>query len=50
MVESRLSISKPDLTPWSNVVATSFLEAGICPYNGFSLEHIQGQRLVLVVR
>ncbi|XP_061995343.1 (R)-mandelonitrile lyase-like [Rosa rugosa] len=44
-VESRLSISKPDLTPWSHVVATSFLEAGICPYNGFSLEHIQGTKI-----
>ncbi|PRQ40772.1 putative oxygen-dependent choline dehydrogenase, FAD/NAD(P)-binding domain-containing protein [Rosa chinensis] len=44
-VESRI-ISKPDhLTPWSHAVAFSFLEAGILPYNGFSLEHIQGTKI-----
>ncbi|PRQ40768.1 putative glucose-methanol-choline oxidoreductase, FAD/NAD(P)-binding domain-containing protein [Rosa chinensis] len=45
-VESRI-ISKPDhLTPWSHAAAFSFLEAGISPYNGFSLEHIQGTKIV----
>ncbi|XP_050373775.1 (R)-mandelonitrile lyase-like [Argentina anserina] len=43
-VESRI-ISKPDLTPWSYVAAFSFLEAGIFPYNGFSLEHIPGTKI-----
>ncbi|PRQ40767.1 putative (R)-mandelonitrile lyase [Rosa chinensis] len=43
-VESRI-ISKPDLTHWSYVAAFSFLEAGIFPYNGFSLEHIQGTKI-----
>lgn len=43
-VESRI-ISKPDLTPWSYVAAFSFLEAGILPYNGFSLEHIEGTKI-----
>ncbi|KAM5551053.1 (R)-mandelonitrile lyase-like [Rosa sericea] len=44
-VESRF-ISKPDhLTPWSHAVEFSFLEAGILPYNGFSLEHIQGTKI-----
>ncbi|KAL6186841.1 hypothetical protein ACLB2K_042960 [Fragaria x ananassa] len=43
-VESRI-IFKPDLTPWSYVAAFSFLEAGIFPYNGFSLEHIPGTKI-----
>ncbi|PRQ40770.1 putative long-chain-alcohol oxidase, FAD/NAD(P)-binding domain-containing protein [Rosa chinensis] len=44
-VESRI-ITKPDhLTPWSNATAYSFVEAGILPYNGFSLEHIRGTKI-----
>ncbi|PRQ32175.1 putative long-chain-alcohol oxidase, FAD/NAD(P)-binding domain-containing protein [Rosa chinensis] len=44
-VESRI-ITKPDhLPPWSHAALYSFLEAGILPYNGFSLEHIQGTKI-----
>ncbi|XP_015895128.2 protein HOTHEAD isoform X2 [Ziziphus jujuba] len=43
-VESRI-VFKPELTPWQTVAEFSFLEAGILPYNGFSLEHIKGTKL-----
>ncbi|XP_021807595.1 protein HOTHEAD-like [Prunus avium] len=43
-VESRI-VSKPELTPWQYVAEFSFLEAGIFPYNGFSLEHIEGTKV-----
>ncbi|BBG94253.1 Glucose-methanol-choline oxidoreductase family protein, partial [Prunus dulcis] len=43
-VESRI-VFKPELTPWQYVAEFSFLEAGIFPYNGFSLEHIEGTKV-----
>ncbi|RXH79548.1 hypothetical protein DVH24_040695 [Malus domestica] len=36
---------KPKLTPWLYVAKLSFLEAGIFPYNGFSLDHIGGMKI-----
>ncbi|EXC19988.1 Protein HOTHEAD [Morus notabilis] len=43
-VESRV-VFTPELTPWQTVAEFSFLEAGILPYNGFSLEHIEGTKI-----
>ncbi|XP_021890566.1 (R)-mandelonitrile lyase-like isoform X2 [Carica papaya] len=43
-VESRV-VSTPELTPWQTVVEFGFLEAGVLPYNGFSLEHIPGTKI-----
>lgn len=43
-VESRVTF-KPELTPWQTVAEFSFLEAGILPYNGFSLDHIKGTKI-----
>ncbi|KAL5761764.1 hypothetical protein ACOSP7_018028 [Xanthoceras sorbifolium] len=43
-VESRI-VFTPQLTPWQIVVEFGLLEAGILPYNGFSLEHIQGTKV-----
>ncbi|XP_021299643.1 protein HOTHEAD-like [Herrania umbratica] len=43
-VESRI-VSTPELTPWQTVVEFALLEAGILPYNGFSLEHIEGTKI-----
>ena len=43
-VESRI-VFTPWLTPWQTVAEFSFLEAGILPYNGFSLEHIEGTKI-----
>lgn len=43
-VESRI-VFKPELTPWQTVAEFSFLEQGILPYNGFSLDHIQGTKV-----
>ncbi|KAL0003865.1 hypothetical protein SO802_011426 [Lithocarpus litseifolius] len=43
-VESRI-VSKPELTLWQIVAEFGLLEAGILPYNGFSLEHIEGTKV-----
>ncbi|TXG56512.1 hypothetical protein EZV62_017825 [Acer yangbiense] len=43
-VESRV-VFTPQLTPWQTVAKFGFLEAGIQPYNGFSLEHIEGTKV-----
>ncbi|XP_021890533.1 protein HOTHEAD-like isoform X2 [Carica papaya] len=43
-VESRV-VFTPKLAPWQTAVEFGFLEAGILPYNGFSLEHIQGTKI-----
>ncbi|KAJ6768320.1 GLUCOSE-METHANOL-CHOLINE (GMC) OXIDOREDUCTASE FAMILY PROTEIN [Salix koriyanagi] len=43
-VESKL-VSKPELTKWQSVVKFGLLEAGILPYNGFSLEHVEGTKM-----
>ncbi|KAM1517886.1 protein HOTHEAD-like isoform X1 [Malus sylvestris] len=43
-VESRNAF-KPKLTPWPYVAELSLLEAGIFPYNGFSLDHIEGTKI-----
>ncbi|PON58331.1 Long-chain-alcohol oxidase [Parasponia andersonii] len=43
-VESRV-VFIPELTPWQTVAEFSFLEAGILPYNGYSLEHIEGTKV-----
>ncbi|KAM0987195.1 hypothetical protein ACFX2A_011515 [Malus domestica] len=43
-VESRV-VLKPELTPWQYAAEFSFLEAGVFPYNGFSLDHIEGTKV-----
>lgn len=43
-VESKI-VSIPELTPWQTVVEFGLLEAGILPYNGYSLEHIEGTKI-----
>ncbi|XVF43131.1 hypothetical protein PTKIN_Ptkin02bG0015800 [Pterospermum kingtungense] len=43
-VESKI-VSTPELTPWQTVVEFGLLEAGILPYNGYSLEHIEGTKI-----
>ncbi|GLT27813.1 hypothetical protein SLA2020_027850 [Shorea laevis] len=43
-VESRI-VFTPELTPWQSVVEFGLLEAGILPYNGYSLEHIEGTKI-----
>ncbi|KAG6654277.1 hypothetical protein I3843_05G123400 [Carya illinoinensis] len=43
-VESRI-VFKPELTMWQIVAEFGLLEAGILPYNGFSLEHIEGTKV-----
>ncbi|XP_030483090.2 (R)-mandelonitrile lyase-like [Cannabis sativa] len=43
-IESKV-VFKPELTPWQTVAEFSFLETGILPYNGYSLEHIEGTKV-----
>ncbi|KAJ6432288.1 hypothetical protein OIU84_019515 [Salix udensis] len=43
-VESNI-VFKPELTIWQSVVEFGLLEAGILPYNGFSMEHIEGTKI-----
>ncbi|KAF4388883.1 hypothetical protein CsatB_019017 [Cannabis sativa] len=43
-VESKV-VFKPKLTPWQRATESSFLETGILPYNGYSLEHIEGTKV-----
>ncbi|KAJ0096034.1 hypothetical protein Patl1_15957 [Pistacia atlantica] len=43
-VESRV-VFTPELTPWQIVFEFGLLEAGILPYNGYSLEHIEGTKV-----
>ncbi|KAK2636197.1 hypothetical protein Ddye_030989 [Dipteronia dyeriana] len=43
-VESKV-VFTPQLTPWQSVVEFGLLEAGILPYNGFSLEHLKGTKV-----
>ncbi|KAJ6891708.1 hypothetical protein NC651_025030 [Populus alba x Populus x berolinensis] len=43
-VESNI-VFKPELTIWQSVVELGLLEAGILPYNGFSMEHIEGTKI-----
>ncbi|XP_056164761.1 (R)-mandelonitrile lyase-like isoform X1 [Syzygium oleosum] len=43
-VESRV-VFQPELTPWQFVAEFGFLEAGIFPYNGYTLEHLEGTKI-----
>ncbi|XP_034932232.1 (R)-mandelonitrile lyase-like [Populus alba] len=43
-VESKI-VFKPELTKWQSAVKFGLLEAGILPYNGFSLEHVEGTKM-----
>ncbi|XVE53224.1 hypothetical protein DITRI_Ditri02bG0187000 [Diplodiscus trichospermus] len=43
-VESKI-VSTPELTRWQTVVEFALLEAGFLPYNGFTLEHIEGTKI-----
>ena len=43
-IESRI-VFKPELTPWQTVARLSFIEAELLPYNGFSLEHMEGTKV-----
>ncbi|KAL5981206.1 hypothetical protein ACLOJK_029127 [Asimina triloba] len=42
--ESKI-VFRPSLTAWQSVAADGMVEAGIRPFNGFSLEHLQGTKV-----
>ncbi|KAH9289933.1 hypothetical protein KI387_034050, partial [Taxus chinensis] len=42
----RLTAFKPDkLFPWSSSFKDGLLEAGVLPYNGYTLDHVQGTKI-----
>lgn len=41
----RAIVFKPELKNWQSAVRDGFLEAGIGPYNGFSLDHLVGTKI-----
>ncbi|KAL9226202.1 hypothetical protein vseg_002040 [Gypsophila vaccaria] len=43
-IESKL-VFPPFLSPWQSVVLDGLLEAGVLPFNGYTLEHVQGTKL-----
>ncbi|KAK9750757.1 hypothetical protein RND81_02G219500 [Saponaria officinalis] len=43
-VESKL-VFPPFLSPWQSIVLDGLLEAGVLPFNGYTLEHVQGTKL-----
>ncbi|KAK4763895.1 hypothetical protein SAY87_013333 [Trapa incisa] len=43
-VESRV-VFQPALTPWQTTTQFGLLQAGILPYNGYSLEHVEGTKI-----
>ncbi|KAL2349234.1 hypothetical protein Fmac_003234 [Flemingia macrophylla] len=44
-VESKVVFPPLFLSPWQSVAEFSLLEAGLLPYNGFSLEHVKGTKI-----
>lgn len=44
-VESKVVFPPVFLSPWQSIAEFSLLEAGILPYNGFSVEHIKGTKI-----
>ncbi|XP_050237397.1 protein HOTHEAD-like [Mercurialis annua] len=44
-VESKIAFKPHELTPWQSVLKFGLLEAGFVPFNGFSLEHIEGTKI-----
>ncbi|XP_050237395.1 protein HOTHEAD-like [Mercurialis annua] len=43
--ESKIAFKLPELAPWQSVFKFGLLEAGVLPFNGFSLEHIEGTKI-----
>ncbi|GAB4829151.1 hypothetical protein Ancab_018814 [Ancistrocladus abbreviatus] len=43
-VESKL-VSEPELSPWQFIVMDGLLEAGVLPFNGFTLDHVAGTKI-----
>ncbi|RWR88134.1 protein HOTHEAD [Cinnamomum micranthum f. kanehirae] len=44
-VESKVVFRPYVLTPWQSVVKEALVEAGVTPFNGFTLEHVEGTKI-----
>ncbi|XP_021746840.1 protein HOTHEAD-like isoform X1 [Chenopodium quinoa] len=44
-VESKVVFAPETLSPWQSVVLDGLLEAGVLPFNGYTLEHVEGTKL-----
>lgn len=38
-------VFKPELKDWQSAIRDGLLEAGVNPYNGFTLEHVLGTKM-----
>jgi len=45
-MESKVVFPSFYLSPWQSVAEFSILEVEVLPYNGFSLEHIKGTKIL----
>ena len=44
-VESKVVFRPHKLTPWQSVVQEAFVEAGVTPFNGYTLDHVEGTKI-----
>lgn len=44
-IESKIVFAPEMLSPWQSVVLNALLEAGVLPFNGYTLEHVEGTKL-----
>ncbi|KAJ8628342.1 hypothetical protein MRB53_021649 [Persea americana] len=44
-VESKVVFRPYNLTPWQSVVKEALVEAGVTPFNGFTLDHVEGTKI-----
>ncbi|GLJ45991.1 hypothetical protein SUGI_0968540 [Cryptomeria japonica] len=42
----KMNVFKLDpLSPWSSVTKNAFLEVGVLPYNGYTMDHLEGTKI-----
>lgn len=44
-VESKVVFKPYELIPWQSVVKEAFVEAGVTPFNGYTLDHVEGTKI-----
>ena len=44
-VEKQNAFKPHQLTPWSLAIRDGLLEAGVLPYNGYTLDHLDGTKI-----
>eukprot|EP00253_Pinus_taeda_P000938 PITA_00938 len=44
-VEKQVAFKPYQLSPWSSAIRDGLLEAGVLPYNGYTLDHVEGTKI-----